>query len=317
MSLGVIVRRLLGAIPLLFGISLILFSIVHLAPGGPLDVYADNPSVSPEALQQIAARYGLDQPVPMQYVLWLKAMVTGDWGFSIRSGKPVLGEILVRLGPTLELGGLALIISLLIAIPLGIVSASRRGSKLDTTLTLISFAGISTPVFWLALLLHLLFSVELGWLPSAGYQSIGNGTFGDRLAHLVMPAAVLSLATVASWSRFVRAGMMDVLNQDYIRTAYAKGRSESGVVFLHALRNALIPAVTVIAEDFASVISGAVITETVFAWPGIGRLFMESMNGRDYPMLMGLMMMGSLGIVIANIVADLAYAALDPRIRYG
>jgi peptide/nickel transport system permease protein len=317
MSLGFIVRRLLGAIPLLFGISLILFSIVHLAPGGPLDVYADNPSVSPEALQQIAARYGLDQPVPMQYVLWLKAMVTGDWGFSIRSGKPVLGEILVRLGPTLELGGLALIISLLIAIPLGIVSASRRGSKLDTTLTLISFAGISTPVFWLALLLQLLFSVELGWLPSAGYQSIGNGTFGDRLAHLVMPAAVLSLATVASWSRFVRAGMMDVLNQDYIRTAYAKGRSESGVVFLHALRNALIPAVTVIAVDFASVISGAVITETVFAWPGIGRLFMESMNGRDYPMLMGLMMMGSLGIVIANIVADLAYAALDPRIRYG
>ncbi len=317
MSLGFIVRRLLGAIPLLFGISLILFTIVHLAPGGPLDVYADNPSVSPEALQQIAARYGLDQPVPMQYVLWLKAMVTGDWGFSIRSGKPVLGEILVRLGPTLELGGLALIISLLIAIPLGIVSASRRGSKLDTTLTLISFAGISTPVFWLALLLQLLFSVELGWLPSAGYQSIGNGTFGDRLAHLVMPAAVLSLATVASWSRFVRAGMMDVLNQDYIRTAYAKGRSESGVVFLHALRNALIPAVTVIAVDFASVISGAVITETVFAWPGIGRLFMESMNGRDYPMLMGLMMMGSLGIVIANIVADLAYAALDPRIRYG
>ena len=317
MSLGFIVRRLLGAIPLLFGISLILFTIVHLAPGGPLDVYADNPSVSPEALEQIAARYGLDQPVPMQYVLWLKAMVTGDWGFSIRSGKPVLGEILVRLGPTLELGGLALIISLLIAIPLGIVSASRRGSKLDTTLTLISFAGISTPVFWLALLLQLLFSVELGWLPSAGYQSIGNGTFGDRLAHLVMPAAVLSLATVASWSRFVRAGMMDVLNQDYIRTAYAKGRSESGVVFLHALRNALIPAVTVIAVDFASVISGAVITETVFAWPGIGRLFMESMNGRDYPMLMGLMMMGSLGIVIANIVADLAYAALDPRIRYG
>ena len=295
MSLGFIVRRLLGAIPLLLGISLILFSIVHLAPGGPLDVYADNPSVSPEALKQIAARYGLDQPVPIQYVLWLKAMVTGDWGFSIRSGKPVLGEILVRLGPTLELGGLALIISLLIAIPLGIISASRRGSKLDTTLTLISFMGISTPVFWLALLLQLLFSVELGWLPSAGYQSIGNGTFGDRLAHLVMPAAVLSLATVA----------------------YAKGRSESGVVFLHALRNALIPAVTVIAVDFASVISGAVITETVFAWPGIGRLFMESMNGRDYPMLMGLMMMGSLGIVIANIVADLAYAALDPRIRYG
>jgi peptide/nickel transport system permease protein len=317
MSFSFIVRRILGAIPLLLGISVILFTIVHLAPGGPLDIYADNPSVSPEALQQIADRYGLNQPVPLQYLLWLKAMVVGDWGFSIRTGKPVLGEIWTRIGPTLQLGGLSLLISLIIAIPLGIISASRRGSKLDTSLTLVSFAGMSTPVFWLALLLQLLFSVELGWLPSAGLQSIGGGSFTDRLLHIIMPAAVLSLATIASWSRFIRSGMMDVLNQDYIRTAYAKGRSEWGVVIFHALRNALIPAVTVIAVDFATVISGAVITETVFAWPGIGRLFMESMNGRDYPMLMGLMMMGSLGIIIANIVADLAYAALDPRIRYG
>ena len=317
MSLTFIIRRVLGAIPLLFGISVILFAIVHLAPGGPLDIYADNPSVSPEALQQIAERYGLNQPVPVQYLLWLKAMVVGDWGFSIRTGKPVIAEIATRIGPTLQLGGLSLLVSLLIAIPLGIISASRRGSKLDTGLTLVSFAGMSTPVFWLALLLQLLFSVQLGWLPSAGLQSIGNGSFPDRLLHIIMPAAVLSLATIASWSRFIRAGMMDVLNQDYIRTAYAKGRSEWGVILLHALRNALIPAVTVIAVDFATVISGAVIPETVFAWPGIGRLFMESMNGRDYPMLMGLMMMGSLGIIVANIVADLAYAALDPRIRYG
>jgi len=317
MSLGYIVRRLLGAIPLLFGISLILFTIVHLAPGGPLDVYVDNPSVSREALDQIAKAYGLDQPVPVQYVLWLKSMIVGDWGYSIRTGRPVLAEIVLRLGPTLELGGLALLISLLLAIPLGIISAARRGSKLDGTLTLVSFAGISTPVFWLALLLQLLFSVQLGWLPSAGYKSIGDGSFMDRLAHIVMPAAVLSLATIASWSRFIRSGMVDVLNQDYIRTAYAKGRGERGVVLFHALRNALIPAVTVIAVDFGTVISGAVITETVFAWPGIGRLFMESMDGRDYPMLMGLMMMGSLGIIVANIVADLTYAALDPRIRYG
>ena len=316
MSLSFIVRRILGAIPLLLGISVILFGVIHFAPGGPLDIYADNPSVSPEALKQIAERYGLDQPVPVQYVLWLKAMLTGDWGFSIRTGRPVIGEIASRLGPTLELGGLSLLISLLIAIPLGVISASRRGSKLDATVTLVSFAGISTPVFWLALLLQLLFSVQLGWLPSAGYQTVGKSSFVDLLAHLVMPAAVLSLATIASWSRFIRSGMMDVLTQDYIRTAYAKGRSEWGVILLHGLRNAMIPAVTVIAVDFATVISGAVITETVFAWPGIGRLFMESMNGRDYPMLMGLMMMGSLGIVLANIVADIAYAALDPRIRY-
>jgi peptide/nickel transport system permease protein len=317
MSLSFVVRRLLSAIPLLLGISLILFTIVHLAPGGPLLVYADNPSVSPEALEQIARAYGLDQPVWLQYFLWLKSMLVGDWGYSIRTGRPVLSEIVLRLGPTVQLGGLSLLISLLIALPVGIISASRRGSVLDGSLTLASFTGMSTPVYWLALLLQLLFAVYLGWLPSAGYQSIGDGSFLDRLSHIIMPAAVLSLATIASWSRFIRAGMMDVLNQDYIRTAYAKGRSERGVIFFHALRNAMIPAVTVIAVDLATVISGAVITETVFAWPGIGRLFMESMDGRDYPMLMGLMMMGSLGIVIANIIADIAYAALDPRIRYG
>ena len=316
MSLSYIIRRILGAIPLLLGISVILFVIIQLAPGGPLDIYAENPSVSKEALAQIAARYGLDQPVPVQYFLWLKAILVGDWGFSIRTGRPVLDEIVLRLGPTLQLGGLAMLVSLLIAVPVGIISAARRGSKLDGTVTVLSFAGISTPVFWLALLLQLLFSVQLGWLPSAGYQSIGDGSFIDRLRHIIMPAAVLSLATVASWSRFIRSGMIDVLNQDYIRTAYAKGRGEKAVLFYHALRNAMIPAVTVIAVDFVTIISGAVITETVFAWPGIGRLFMESMDGRDYPMLMGLMMMGSLAIVVANIVADLCYAALDPRIRY-
>ncbi|WP_127754448.1 ABC transporter permease [Devosia sp. 1566] len=316
MSLSYIIRRILGAIPLLLGISVILFVIIQLAPGGPLDIYAENPSVSKEALAQIAARYGLDQPVPVQYFLWLKAILVGDWGYSIRTGRPVLDEIVLRLGPTLQLGGLAMLVSLLIAVPVGIISAARRGSKLDGTVTVLSFAGISTPVFWLALLLQLLFSVQLGWLPSAGYQSIGDGSFIDRLRHIIMPAAVLSLATVASWSRFIRSGMIDVLHQDYIRTAYAKGRGEKAVLFYHALRNAMIPAVTVIAVDFVTIISGAVITETVFAWPGIGRLFMESMDGRDYPMLMGLMMMGSLAIVVANIVADLCYAALDPRIRY-
>ncbi|MDE1991687.1 MAG: ABC transporter permease [Rhizobiaceae bacterium] len=317
MTFSYIFRRLMGTIPLLFGISLILFAIIHFAPGGPLDVYADNPSVSKEALAQITKAYGLDQPVQVQYFLWLKAILVGNWGYSIRTGQPVLSEIIPRLRPTFELGGTALLVSLVIAVPLGILGAAKRGSTLDGALTLLSFAGISTPVFWLALLLQLLFSVALGWLPSAGYQSIGNGAFLDRLAHLVMPAAVLSLATIASWSRFIRAGMADVLNQDYIRTAYAKGQGAMGVIFRHALRNAMIPAITVIAVDFGTVISGAVITETVFAWPGIGRLFMESMDGRDYPMLMGLMMMGSVGIIAANLLADLAYAALDPRIRYG
>ncbi|WP_373356291.1 ABC transporter permease [Pseudoroseicyclus sp. CXY001] len=317
MSLSFLIRRIFGAIPLLFGISLVLFVIIHLAPGGPLDVYADNPSVSPEALEQIRVRFGLDQPVPVQYVLWLRSMLVGDWGLSIRTGRPVLDEIVTRLGPTLQLGGIAMLLSFIVAVPLGIVSAARRGSRTDSTVTFAAFAGISMPVFWSALLLQLIFSVWLGWLPSAGMKSIGDGSFPDRLAHLVMPVAVLSLATIASWSRYIRSGMVDVLSQDYIRTAYAKGRRERGVIFRHALRNAMIPAVTVIAIDFVTIISGAVITETVFAWPGIGRLFVESMNGRDYPMLMGLMMMGSVGVVAANILADIVYAALDPRIRHG
>ncbi len=181
---------------------------------------------------------------------------------------------------------------------------------------MLSFSGISIPVFWLALLLQLLFSITLGWLPSAGYQAIGDGSLYDRLTHMAMPVTVLSLATVASWSRYVRAGMLDVLHQDYIRTAYAKGQSELGVLVHHALRNALLPAITIIALDFASVVSGAVITETVFAWPGVGRLFIESMGGRDYPVLMGLMMMGSTALILANLIADLTYAAIDPRIRY-
>jgi peptide/nickel transport system permease protein len=316
MNIGYIIRRLLGAIPLLLGISLVLFGVIHLAPGGPLDVYADNPSVTPQAMEQIRTAYGLDRPVPVQYFLWLKSMLVGDWGYSIRTGRPVLSEIVDRVRPTLELGGLSLVVSLALALPLGIISAARRHSALDHVFTFLSFAGISVPVFWLALLLQLLFSISLGWLPSAGYQTIGGGSVLDKLAHIAMPTAVLSLATVASWSRYVRSGMVDVLNQDYIRTAYAKGRRESGVILYHALRNAMIPAVTIIALDLASVISGAVITETVFAWPGIGRLFIESMDGRDYPTLMGLMMLGSAAVIAANIAADLAYASLDPRIRY-
>jgi peptide/nickel transport system permease protein len=181
---------------------------------------------------------------------------------------------------------------------------------------LLSFAGISIPVFWLALMLQLLLSIKWGLLPAAGYETIGAGSLTDHLRHLVMPALVLSLATTAGWSRFLRSSMADELERDYIRTAFAKGHGLAGVLLRHALRNALIPVVTIISMDLASVISGAVITETVFAWPGIGRLFVESMDGRDYPVLMGLMMLGSVALVLANLAADMVYAIIDPRIRY-
>ncbi len=316
MSLGYLLRRGFGAVPLLLAISLILFAIVHMAPGGPLDVYADNPSVTPAALEQIRRAYGLDQTLPVQYLKWLRAMISGEWGYSIRSGRPVLAEITDRLPATLLLGISSMILSLLLALPVGIIAACQRGKAVDQCMTLLSFSGISIPVFWLGLLLQLLFSIRLGWLPAAGYTVFGDASMTDRLAHLVMPAGVMALATAATWSRFLRASLIGVLDQDYVRTAYAKGRGLPGAVMWHGLRNAAIPFVTVAALDLASIISGAVITETVFAWPGIGRLFVESMNGRDYPVLMGLMMLGSLALVLANLGADFACALIDPRIRY-
>ncbi len=316
MSPQFLLRRLLGMVPLLLGISLLLFIIIHLAPGGPLDAYVDNPSVTPQALAQIKVAYGLDQPLPVQYLKWVKSMAQGVWGYSIRSGRPVTEEISERLPATLLLGGSALALSMALALPIGVATAALRRTAWDHALTLLSFAGISIPVFWLALMLQLLFAISLGWLPVAGYETIGATGVADRLAHLAMPAVVLALATVAAWSRYLRASMVDVLGQDYIRTAYAKGHGTLGVLFKHALRNALLPVVTVVSMEMASIISGAVITETVFAWPGIGRLFVESMDGRDYPVLMGLMMMGSAALVLSNLAADIVYALIDPRIRY-
>lgn len=317
MSARVLVNRLLAAIPLLLGISLLLFLVVHLAPGGPLDVYADNPSVTPAALERLSIAYGLDKPLPVQYGLWLKAMLTGDWGYSIRTGRPVLTELIERLGPTMQLGAAAMAVALVGALALGTLAAARAGRWIDRTIDAATLSGLSMPAFWLALVLQYLFSVRLGWLPSAGMETIGDSSLGDRLAHLVMPATVLTIVTTASWTRYIRAGMIDVLARDYIRTAYAKGLSEREVLIRHALRNAVIPAISIIALDLASLISGAVITEAVFAWPGIGSLFVQSMDGRDYPVLMGVLMMGSAAVILANIVGDLLQAALDPRLRNG
>jgi peptide/nickel transport system permease protein len=228
----------------------------------------------------------------------------------------VTTEIAERLPASLLLGGTALALSALVALPIGILSAALRRSTVDRVLTLLSFAGISVPVFWLALMLQLLLSIHWALLPAAGFETIGATGLLDHLRHLAMPAAVLSLATIATWSRFLRGSLVDALQQDYVRTAYAKGHSTAGVIIHHALRNALIPVVTIISLDLASLISGAIITETVFAWPGIGRLFVESMDARDYPVLMGLMMLGSLALVLANLCADLVYTLIDPRIRY-
>jgi peptide/nickel transport system permease protein len=315
MSFRSFIRRLLGTIPLILGISVVLFAVVHMAPGTPLDFYADNPNVTREALEQMRVAFGLDKPIPEQYVRWLFAFLSGNWGISFRTGQPVLEVILERLPATLLLSGTAFALSLMIAIPIGVLAATRRYSKLDTFFTIVSFSGISIPVFWVGLMAQLLFAIWLGWLPAGGYQTVGNGSFMDILSHMIMPVCILSFATVAGWSRYVRASLIDVIGQDYIRTARAKGQTPRKVIWRHAMRNALMPIVTVVALDLVQIVSGAVITETIFSWPGIGRLFVEAMDGRDYPVLMGLMMISSFTMVAANFAADMIYTFIDPRVR--
>ena len=320
MSLRFLRQRLLSMVPLLFGISVLLFAVIHLAPGGPLDFYADNPGVSPQAIADMKATLGLDQPLAVQYVRWVLAFAEGQWGYSIRTSRPVLQEITERLPATFLLGGVSLLIAFVIALPLGVVQAVRRYTAIDTVLTIVSFSGISLPVFWLALMLQLVFAVSLHWLPSGGYETIGTGgggggSVGDHLAHMAMPVGILAFATIAKWARYMRASMIGVLQQDYIRTARAKGQSERGTVLHHALQNALLPFVTVVALDLVNIFSGTVITEAVFAWPGIGNLFIQSMDARDYPVLMGIMMIASFTLVLGNLLADVAYGLIDPRIQ--
>lgn len=317
MSSHFLIRRLAGTLPLLIGISLVLFAVIHLAPGGPLDFYADTPGVTPEALAQMKTALGLDQPLPLQYLHWVGAFLEGNWGYSIRTSQPVLTAIGNCIPATLLLGGTSLVLAFVVAVPLGIIGAVKRYSVLDNVLTVISFSGLSLPVFWLALMLQLVFAVSLHWLPSGGWATVGDGSFADHLPYMIMPVTILAFATVAKWARYLRASMIDVLHQDFIRTAHAKGQTRRLVILRHALSNAVLPFVTVVALDLVNIVSGTVITELVFRWPGIGNLFVQSMEGRDYPVLMGIMMIGSLVLVFSNLLADVLYAAFDPRVRLG
>lgn len=313
-----IVKRILCAIPLLLGISIIIFGLIKMMPGNPFDMYLENPNVSFEEIEKIKIHYGLDKPLPVQYVKWIGNVAKGDWGISYSTKRPVLEMLMERVGPTLKLTGTAFLLSALLAIPLGVLGAIKKNSIVDYTTTALTFLGISMPVFWFGLMLQLIFSVELGWLPSAGMTSFGpeGGTFIDVATHLIMPSIVLALIYIASWSRYTRTSFLDSMGQDYIRTARAKGLKESSVYGKHALRNALVPLMTIIALDIPALFSGAVVTETVFAWPGMGRFFMDSLNKLDYPVLMGILMINAFLVIICNILADVIYAVLDPRIKY-
>jgi len=313
--LGFIARRMLQAVPLLLLISVVVFALIHAAPGGPLEVYLANPNVRPEDIERLRVALGLDRPITEQYIAWLKGFVTGEWGFSFSDGRPVFDRVMERLPATLELIASAVIIAALLALPLGVFGALRKGGWIDITTTVVSFAGISLPVFWVGLLLQLVFAVAVGWLPSSGRSSFGDGSIPDRLSHLILPAIVLAALHAAAWSRFLRSSMGTAMQQRFIIVARAHGVRERAVVWRHALRNALLPFVTVLMMDAAIMVTGAVITESVFAWPGLGSLFTEALARRDYTVLMAFLMMTSAAVVLLNLVADVLYHVLDPRVR--
>ncbi|MEJ2538463.1 MAG: ABC transporter permease [Gemmatimonadota bacterium] len=310
-------RRLLQMVPLFLGITVVLFAVIQAAPGGPEGALLESGRfIDPEVIEAYRERLGVDQPVPVQYVRWLGAALQGDLGVSFSTTRPVSEMILERLPATLELMGAAFLLAAILAFALGTLSAVRPYSWFDNLGTGISFLGIAMPVFWFALILQLVFGVWLGWLPLSGTRTVGASSLGDHLLHLVLPAVVLSFRYVAGWSRYLRSSLVGVLREDYIRTARAKGLPEWRVVGVHGLRNAMIPVVSIMALNLAALFSGAVITETVFSWPGIGRMFVTAMMARDYPLLMGILLLGSVMVVVFNLVADLVYGWLDPRIRY-
>jgi peptide/nickel transport system permease protein len=320
-----ILRRILQAIPIMFLLSVFLFGVVRLMPGGPLAQAERNPNVTPEQLAALRLRLGLDQPLPVQYVKWIKAFVLeGDWGYSIKFRRPVAEMIGERIPATLILFGAGFFIMLMFAIPIGVYSAIKPYSVFDNFITTFSFAGQSVPVYWLGLILIVIFYLNVQspfgagpLFPAGGMHTIGReGDLLDLFWHLVLPITAMSFSWIAWYSRFLRSSMRDTLNEDYVRTARAKGLSLRTVHFRHALRNALLPLVTLIALDLPTVFGGAVFIETIFAWPGMGRLFWDAAKGRDYPILLAVMMIYAALTLLFNLIADIVYGFLDPRIRY-
>jgi peptide/nickel transport system permease protein len=306
-------RRLLQVVPLLLIVSLLVFALIHAAPGGPLALYLDNPNVRPQDIERLRRQMGLDRPLPAQYVAWLRAFVVGDWGYSYADGRPVLDRLLERVPATLQLVGISTLVAVLVALGAGVVSSVRRG--FDRVATIGAVAGISLPVFWFGLVLQLVFANMLGWLPSSGRSSFaGTGTL-DRAAHLVLPVIVLAAAHAAAWSRYLRSSMRHALLEPFITGARSRGVTEDRIVLRHALRNALLPFVTVVLLDASIMASGAVVTESVFAWPGVGGLFTEALAKRDYTVLMAFLMCGSVAVAVLSLAADIAVRALDPRTR--
>jgi peptide/nickel transport system permease protein len=325
-----IIRRLLQAIPLLLGILTLVFLVMHAAPGDPTAMFM-RPGVSPEVLDQMRQNWGLDQPIHIQYLKWMKSFLTGDFGVSLTQNRPVTAILSERIPNTLILSGTAILLIFGIGIVLGIVQAVRQYSLLDNLLTLGALFIYSMPSFWLGLMLILIFAYkvyQVDWWPDAlrfpasgmtsvSYDLLGGwGKLSDRLHHLVLPSIALGVSSAASVSRYMRSSMLEVVRQDYIRTARAKGLPERSVILKHALKNALLPIITLLGLYLPFLFSGAVLVEVVFAWPGMGKVIVDAIYQRDYPVVMATTFAFAVMVVMANLLADLLYAVVDPRIRY-
>lgn len=335
-----ILRRFIIAIPLLIVISMVVFGMISLAPGGPMSAFEENPNLTPEDLARLEAELGLDQPIHVRYMKWAGRIVVGDWGYSNATRRPVLTEIGDRLPNTLQLMLIAFVATLIVAIPIGIFSALHQYSLFDHIATFFAFVGQAVPIFWFGLILIIVFNV---WLknpvsPSQGFDwshfvnchdckplmpgggmapyGVDNPTLGQRIQHLILPVTMLALFGAGTYTRYMRGQMLEVVHLDYIRTARAKGLNDSRVIWGHAVKNAITPVITIMALDLPGLFGGALFTETIFSWPGMGRLFFRSAQRVDYPLLMGIVMINSVLIIFFNLIADVTYAFLDPRVRY-
>lgn len=335
-----ILRRFIYAIPLLIVISMIVFALISLAPGGPMAAFEENPNLTPEDMVRLEQELGLNQPLHVRYLKWASRIVVGDWGYSNVTHHQVLQDIGDRLPNTLQLMLVAFLLTLTISIPIGIFSALHQYSLFDHIATFMAFVGQAIPIFWFGLILIIIFNVWLNnpvspstgfaWshltqchdcaplLPGGGMLPYGvdNPTLAERVQHMILPVIMLALFSTGTYTRYMRGQMLEVVHQDYIRTARAKGLDERNVIVRHALKNAITPLITIIALDLPGLFSGALFTETIFSWPGMGRLFFRSAQRADYPLLMGIVMINAVLIIVFNLLADLGYAYLDPRVRY-
>ena len=308
-------RRAAIAVPVLLGVTIITYALINAAPGNAVTMLAD-PLATEENRRAMEHALGLDAPIWVRYLIWLRELVTGNFGYSYVSSQPVLALVLAHVPATLELMGAAVLIAYLIGIPLGVFVAVRQYSWVDYATTVLAFIGISTPTFFLGLVLIYAFALELNWLPASGQYTLGGDRgLGDLLSHLVMPATILALNYLAITLRYVRGSVLEVLSQDFVRTARAKGLRERVVLFRHALRNSLLPVITLAGLQLPALFAGAVITEQVFAWPGMGQFAIQAIGARDYPVIMAVTLASAFLVVVGNLLADLLYAVADPRVR--